>query len=150
MRRIVVTCALVFGLLAVTAAPATAWGTRTTSSTSSSSSSTQTVSTPREISVLKYVSDRVALTKIPLSPFMKSFFNSMLKAIGPSLCPILGALAAPEFKSFAIQFCQQIFLSPDPLGAALQALPILCSPGLGELVFPKFASVLPILCGLLL
>jgi len=149
MRRLVVICALVFGLLVATAAPATAWGTGGRSTAPSSSSSAQTTSMPRELSVLKFVSDRVALTKIPLSPGMKSFFNTALKAIGPSLCPLLGALAAPEFKDFAIQFCRQIFLAPDPLGAAVQALPLLCSPGLGQAVFPKLSPVLPILCGLL-
>lgn len=140
MKRIFVVVALVSTLLVpATSVGAWDWGQQSTPSVTSS----------YEMKVLDWISDNVALTKIPLRPWTKAFLNRIIRFIGPALCPILGSFAAADFQALVVDMCNQVVASPDPLGTMTQALPLLCTPGMGEMVFPDFAAVLPIVCGIL-
>ncbi len=152
MRKILAASALVLAL-AVTVLPATdagAWGRRDHAGTQTTTgTTTQTSSQAKaQLSVLNTLLDKVALTDIELSPFGRMILNGLLRAVMPSLCPVIADLAAPAFQSLVLTGCQGVAAAPDPYAALLDFLPLACS--LGDVIFPDYKEILAIGCGLLL
>lgn len=142
MKRVLVIGALVIALMA----PAVPVAARSRAAAPSPMASAQ-------VQVLKFVSDHVALLKIPLPPMLKAFINGILRAMGPQICAVVASLADPAIAQQLnlAGICEQIMAGPDPLGDFVPLLDMMCTNNaeVGQIVFPKYKDILPVLCGIL-
>jgi len=149
MRAVLLSGVLLIGL----AGPAMA-STRYSASTTSSASATITRTTTSitkslaESRAIKWLMDRIAITKIPLSPMAKRFVNFVLRLVLPSICPIMANAADPAFHDVVQTQCNGIATSPDPWEALKNFTPLLCT--YGAFIFPEYTDLLTVGCGLLL
>ena len=89
MKKVLVISALVIALMAPAVPVAAATYTKAPAPVTSS----------HEVQVLKYISDHVALLKIPLPTWLHNLLNQVLKAIGPQLCSLVASLADPTLRT---------------------------------------------------
>jgi hypothetical protein len=153
-RNTVVALLLAATLLVGLAGPAMASNRHAAATTTASASSTIKTSAASatqslaESRALKWVMDRVAITKVELSPGAKRFVNFVLKLTLPTICPLVASAADPAFQDLVRTQCNGIASSPDPWEALKGLAPLLCA--YGAFIFPKYTDLLTVGCGLLL
>ena len=133
------------------AGPAMASNRQATTTATAAASSTIKASATQSLAesrALKWVMDRIAITKVELSPGAKRFLNFVLKLTLPSLCPLMANAADPAFQDLVRTQCNGIAASADPWEALKGFTPLLCA--FGEFIFPKYTDLLTVGCGLLL
>jgi len=146
--------ALLAGVLLVGLAAPVAPAFASTSSTSgaavtASASAPSAASADRTQSrAVKWLLDRVAITKVQLSPLQKRLVNMVIRATSPIFCPLLAKAAAPQFQAFVKQSCLTLGASPDPWASLVAFAPQLCATY--TVVFPNFVALFKVTCGLLL
>ncbi len=91
-----------------------------------------------------FMADNIKITQIKLSPTTKRFVNWILAGTLPSVCPIMGEIAAPQLADFVVQGCQGLATSPDPWAALGDFVPLLCfEPGQ---IFPDYENLFVVAC----
>jgi hypothetical protein len=100
-----------------------------------------------EVEAVQWLLDQIALTQYELSPWLKSFVNSIIKLSLPVICPVMGQAAAEPYQDAIETICLRFGDNPDPWQAIVNFTPWLC--GFGGIIFPDYWNVIKLACGAL-
>lgn len=149
LRAVLLSGVLLIGLAgpAMASTRHSATTTRSAGSTITSASSTATQNLA-ESRAVKWLLDKVAITKVELSPGSKRLLNYVLKLTLPAICPLMAKAADPAFADLVAAQCKGIAAAADPWEALKGFTPLLCT--YGDFIFPEHKDLLKVGCGLLL